>query len=760
VRKAIQTWVSVFSLVLGLAAVEGCARTPAAKRDKSLAAGKKLVEKKDYVRAILEFRNAVQAVPNDPDAHYQLGSAYAASGDARRAYLSFSKAVELNPGHRQARIRLAQLLALAKNPADVKTARERLMELDREGPGSAEILNSLALTELKLGEANSAIGTLQQALGTSPQELSSSILLALARLSTRDTQGAEAALKQACANAPKSADARLALAHYYTALGKLPVALAEFQLALSLDPDNHAALFNVAKMQNTLGQKREAEANFKRLAGSSDKMFKAVHALFLFGEGRGAEAVPEFERLARADSSDRQARTWLVAAYQRVGRTQDAQTILDQALKKNPRDAEALLQRGELYQATGKYSEARRDLTDVLRQKPDSAELHYVISKLHQASGETLTQRQELAETLRLNPNLLAARLELANLLLGGRDSRAALAVLDEAPVDQKGSAAILQARNWALWTAGDLAEMRKGIDTGLALARSVDFLIQDGLWKLRTGNASGGQVALEEALNINPADVRALAGLENAYVARKAGPAVIVKVREYVSRQPKSAPAQEFLGTLLARNGDRAHARAAFEAAKAADPRFVSADFSLTQLDVLEGKWDEARNRLKATLSVDGRNAKTYLWLSMIEESVANHGPAIAYLHKAVELDPANSHALNNLAYSLAEHANNVNEALPYAERACELDPDQPAYADTLGWILYRKGLYSLAVKRLENAASGRQTDALTKYHLAMAYAKAGDADRGRAFLKAALKLDSKLPEARMALNVVGPAR
>ena len=64
---------------------------------------------------------------------------------------------------------------------------------------------------------------------------------------------------------------------------------------------------------------------------------------------------------------------------------------------------------------------------------------------------------------------------------------------------------------NWALWVLGDLPGMRKGIDTGLAHERSLDFLVQDGLWKLRAGDPAGARKAIEEALKIDPADMRAL---------------------------------------------------------------------------------------------------------------------------------------------------------------------------------------------------------------------------------------------------------
>ena len=82
---------------------------------------------------------------------------------------------------------------------------------------------------------------------------------------------------------------------------------------------------------------------------------------------------------------------------------------------------------------------------------------------------------------------------------------------------------------------------------------------------------------------------------------------------------------------------------------------------------------------------------------------------------------------------------------------------PDRPAYCDTLGWALYRKGLYSASIQYLQRAAASDKGDAVWMYHLAMAYAKSGDLARGRRTLQAALKLDPNVSEAKQAQEVLG---
>src|ERR1017187_7176667 len=106
------------ALLLVAVASAGCMRSPEAKSAAYIEAGKRLLEKKDPVRAILQFRNAAQATPRNPEAHYQISLAYLASGDLRHGVASLRKTLELNPKHTAAQLRLAQLMAGASDQGD------------------------------------------------------------------------------------------------------------------------------------------------------------------------------------------------------------------------------------------------------------------------------------------------------------------------------------------------------------------------------------------------------------------------------------------------------------------------------------------------------------------------------------------------------------------------------------------------------------------------------------------------------------------
>ena len=427
-------------------------QSPQVKSARAVEAGKKLLQNNDPSRAILQFRNAIQATPKNAEAFYQLSLGYWAVGDVRMAIGSLRKARwRLNPKHAEAQLRMARFMSVASDPALVRDAQQRLSKMLEEAPDNADTLHALAFTELKLGEPENAIEHLGRAMMLAPNDIMIAVSLAQAKLQQQNAKGAEEVLRKAVQNSPKSANAAVMLGTFYGSQKRWPEAEQEFQRAVSLEPNNGEALLDLAKLQNSLGRKADAEQSFKRLSALPGKTFKHVYAIFLFQEGRRDEAIRKFESLAKEDLEDRQARTRLIAAYRMAEREADAEKVLDQALKKNPKDADALLQRGEMFIVSAKYDRAEMDLNQVLHLHPDSAEVHYILAKLHQARGESRIYREKLQKALQLDPTLLAVRVEAVQDLLASNDPKAAMGLLNETPSSEKDLSGVQAQRNWVL---------------------------------------------------------------------------------------------------------------------------------------------------------------------------------------------------------------------------------------------------------------------------------------------------------------------
>jgi tetratricopeptide (TPR) repeat protein len=735
----------------------GCGHSPQAVRDRALDAGNKLLAKGDYQRAVLEFKNAVQAMPRDAESQYKLGNASAAAGNVVEAVTAYKRAVELNPKHADAERKLVGLMALLGDRGLVEEAEARLHMLLDSSPADMTALNTLAFAELKLGKRNDAIRHLEEVLAKAPHQMAGVILLAHAKLLEKDVEGAEAILKQAVAQNPNLPDAFVLLGRFYTATDSLPEAEQQFRRALQLQPKHAPALFYLGMLENTQGRKQSAEERFKALSTHPQKTYWPVYGMFLFQEGRKPEAVQEFERLYRTDLDDRGARTRLIAVYQALNRWDEAEKLVTTALSRNPHDINALLQRSNLRLERGKYTEAQNDLNQVLHDNPTLAEAHFLQARIYEKNGSILAERQELNETLQQNRLLLPARIALARLLVATKASKTALELLSETPAEQKASLAVLVERNWAFGASGDLQEMQKGVDEGLAIQRTPDLLVQNAWLKLDQRNFNEARTAAEEALRSAPEDVRALEVLARSYSTQNQEPLGVARVREYVSRQPQSAAVQAFLGKLLQSQGDMIGAREALSSAKAAASDSTETNLALAQLDLLESKWQDARQKINAILAQNSQSITARYWLAQVEEIQGNHKASIEQYRRVIAADPTHANALNNLAVLLGE-SGQASEALPLAQRAKELLPGNPAVTDTFGWVLYKNGLYSLAVRQLEEANSHQMT-ALRASHLSMAYWKAGSPDRARQALDHARKIDPSLPDVKEAQTLMDAA-
>jgi tetratricopeptide (TPR) repeat protein len=176
-----------------------------------------------------------------------------------------------------------------------------------------------------------------------------------------------------------------------------------------------------------------------------------------------------------------------------------------------------------------------------------------------------------------------------------------------------------------------------------------------------------------------------------------------------------------------------------------------------LAQLLARTGRQDESIETYKKAVEARPEVAGLYLVLGSLYEGKGDMEHAIEQYDKAVKLDPNLAAAKNNLAYLLAEKGQDLNRALDLAQEAKAGLPDNASAADTLGWVLYKKGAPAAAVGYLREAEGGSKAEDpslnVIRLHLAMAYEANGEPDKARETLERAVaSLDagrSKTPPA-----------
>ncbi len=104
-----------------------------------------------------------------------------------------------------------------------------------------------------------------------------------------------------------------------------------------------------------------------------------------------------------------------------------------------------------------------------------------------------------------------------------------------------------------------------------------------------------------------------------------------------------------------------------------------------------------------------------------------------VANLKRVIEIDPDESDALNALGYYYADLNKNLSEAEVLLQRAYQLNPESYYILDSLGWLYFQQGKYTLAKTYLERALAIQMDDEVL-IHLIRTLWKLGEQAQARA--------------------------
>ena len=192
-------------------------------------------------------------------------------------------------------------------------------------------------------------------------------------------------------------------------------------------------------------------------------------------------------------------------------------------------------------------------------------------------------------------------------------------------------------------------------------------------------------------------------------------------------SENPKDAELIRLRGSFALRAGDVETAEAMFKKALELDPSSVAAFRELAQIYQTSNRIDEAITTYQDALVESPDSAQVHYLLAVLHQAKDETALAIAGYEKAISLDKNMALPKNNLAYIFAESGANLDRALDLAQEAKALLPQDPTTSDTLGWVLYRRGIMGAAVGYLREAVAGLEPGstqiAVARHHLALAY-------------------------------------
>ncbi len=140
---------------------------------------------------------------------------------------------------------------------------------------------------------------------------------------------------------------------------------------------------------------------------------------------------------------------------------------------------------------------------------------------------------------------------------------------------------------------------------------------------------------------------------------------------------------------------------------------------FALAIIYSRTGRVKLAEYELKKLLADQDETAQLCSAMGYASWEQGRKDEALLWYKKAVQKDPSNINAMNGYGYVLACMEKDLPNALSFCQKACQSAPNNPAYADSLGWVYFKIGNKDLAEHFVLKAAKTMPENKEIKNHL-----------------------------------------
>ncbi len=729
--------------LLAACALSGCKHDPNVQKQKYLESGTRYETDGKYREATIQFSNALKVDHNFAPAHYELAKTYLKLGSVIAAYQELQRTVSLNPGNVQARLDLGNMLLAGGLP---DRAKEQANAVLGAQPNNADAYALLAHVAQKQGDNAQALTLIGRALAIDPQRSSFHTSLGVLQAITPGSdKSGEAELQQAIALNTKDPSARIAFAELLAKKGDMKGAQEQMQAAVGDSPKDIqprallAALY--LKQNNQAGAEQTLIQAVKDLPDADQP---ATLLLTYYGRSR---QIPLAESTFASLHGSLPKSIPVATEYARVlmmeSKYDPARDVLKELSKVSGSKPEVQRLNADMLMHDGKPNDAFTLLQKAVGSAPDDVRLRLMLAQVAASLGKSGVAETNLREAARLDPRNLEAARGLAGIAFSHADfsqlSQLATQAINFHP----------DAPDGYLWRGATEAKQQQLNDaendfqTVLKKDPSNAVAMLDlGELRLAQKKTAEGRVLLEQTLARDPNQIMALNLLVSLALSDKQPDKAFALIQTQIAKSPNNPALYTDLSALQLQLKNFPAAQASAQKALAINKAYEPALQVYAQAQVAQGNTDAAISTWQQWFSTHPDDARAAMLLGTLEETKGDLNKAIEYDKKALQLDPSQAVAANNLAYLLLETNQNSDVALSYAETARRLLPNSPDTADTLAWVYFHKGTYSLAKDLLEDAAKAEPNNASIHYHLGMTYSKLGNKADATAQLKKATEL------------------
>ena len=501
-------------------------------------------------------------------------------------------------------------------------------------------------------------------------------------------------------------------------------ALAIFKEALKLVPQEAAILAAASASSEALDDATTAlfYAEAARAAEPDHLYYTHQLAQLQLRSGSLSNAVATYEALLQRFPNNVEAMEELAQLLSMMGRTRDALATYERLINTAGDHPQVRRQMLQLYFRLGDEAGTRESLQALIALEPNEPAPWRLLGQLHLQQNEPEEALEAFESAYEVDASDFETVLALADLYRQLDRHAEADSLLDQSMMTQGASIDQLIARAQPLYNrAASDAEAAQAATRLLERAADInpshpDVLLMLGDLRFQQGAFAESATLLQQALDQNPRDPDLWFRAASAYL-EAGNPEEAARIAdEGLLLFPGQLPLLRVAGYSLMQTFENDAAIARFE----------------EMLEIL--KEDEANQQAEQSEALAA--------LGLLYARKEQQDRADDSYQQALALNPDNTLALNNYAYSLAARDLRLEDALAMAKRAVEIDRENASYLDTLGWIHFKMEHFNEA-RDLIGQALALDDPTVTLYdHYGDVHARLGEWETARSYWRKALDL------------------
>lgn len=441
----------------------------------------------------------LRIAPDDPKLLHLAGAVELRTGGVWQAQAYLQKSLQIAPVNRHARLILAQsyvragqgakalellapLLASATpdvgavsiaaqahaSLGDLKKAESLYATASRLNPTDPKGRTALALTQLALGDVDSAFGQLQK-ISLDDPGTSADLALVTSHLRMRQFESALKAIDRLEGKSPGKPESAHFRGLAQAGLGQVGEARKSFERSLIIDPSYFPAVESLATLDVLENKPAAAAQRFEAVLVRQPANLSAQMALAGLRARAGAapdEIAKLMEAAVRSNPLEMAPRLKLIEIHVAAKKWRPALVAAQDAVAVLPANAVALDALGRVQALSGDSNQARATFSKLAALEPKSPLPHLRLADIYVVDKNADAAFQSLTRALAIQPDLIAAQRKLIALEVNAGRIPAALAVAKKIQVQRpKDSAGFL--------LEGELEAARKDLNAAVAAYRA-----------------------------------------------------------------------------------------------------------------------------------------------------------------------------------------------------------------------------------------------------------------------------------------------